>query len=165
MITLGLISDTHIPERANSLDNSIHEIFKQVDVILHAGDITSMDVIIELEVIAPVEAVRGNMDRYGEINFPEYKVLEYENVKIGLCHGAGDRHNIMDRMIYLFRPFGVKVIVFGHTHDSVITQRNGIYLINPGTAADRVFSSKNSVGILQLSEGKVLHAEIAEINF
>ncbi len=165
MKKIGLISDTHIPERAPELDVLIHEVFKDVDVILHAGDITDHDVLIELETIAPVEAVLGNMDHYSNIDLPEYKVLEFEDVRIGLCHGTGNRQNIMDRMLHLFNAHKVDVIVFGHTHKSIITKKNGVYLINPGSASDRVFSENNSVGILKVSDGKVIHTEIIELNF
>ncbi len=165
MITIGLISDTHIPERARSLAPLIHDMFKEVDVILHAGDITDEDVIIELQTIAPVEAVCGNMDCCSTLNLPEFKVLEFEDVRIGLCHGAGNRHNIIDRMIHLFKPKKVDVIVFGHTHKSIITEKNGVYLINPGSASDRVFSESNSIGILKVNDGKVIRIEIIELLF
>jgi putative phosphoesterase len=61
---IGVISDTHIPERANTIPEIVFEIFKEVDLILHAGDLVSLEVRDQLEKIAPTICVQGNMDRY-----------------------------------------------------------------------------------------------------
>ena len=66
MFTLGVISDTHLGDPGRSLPTEIFPIFRGVDLILHAGDLTSMHVVLSLEEIAPVEAVHGNMD-LGEV--------------------------------------------------------------------------------------------------
>ena len=81
---IGLISDTHIPDRAKVLPQKVIEAFSNVDLILHAGDLTSPRVIEELEEIAPVMAVQGNMDRVNGIDLPKAKVIEAEGLKIGI---------------------------------------------------------------------------------
>ena len=68
---IGLISDTHIPDRARILPQNVIEAFSDVELILHAGDLTSPKVIDELEEIAPVMAVQGNMDRAHGIDLPK----------------------------------------------------------------------------------------------
>ena len=71
---IGLISDTHIPDRARILPTKVIEAFEDVELIIHAGDLTSPKVIEELEEIAPVMAVQGNMDRARGIDLPKAKV-------------------------------------------------------------------------------------------
>ena len=87
---IGLVSDTHIPDRRIKLPQKVLESFEGVDLIIHAGDITSQSVIDELEAIAPVVAVEGNMDRvHGEIDLNPSEIIEAEGHKIGVMHGMG----------------------------------------------------------------------------
>ena len=84
---IGLISDTHIPDRRIKLPQKVLETFEGVDLIIHAGDITSKSVIEELETVAPVVAVEGNMDRvHGDIDLPVSRIIEVEGHKIGIMH-------------------------------------------------------------------------------
>ena len=84
---IGLISDTHIPDRMKELPEKVFEAFKDVEMILHAGDITSQEVIEKLEEIAPVTAIQGNTDRIVGLNLPKTAVVEAEELKIGVIHG------------------------------------------------------------------------------
>ena len=84
---IGLISDTHIPDRAKEIPQKVFESFDNVDLIIHAGDLTSPKVIEDLEKIAPVMAVQGNMDRANGIDLPKAKIIEAEGLKIGVVHG------------------------------------------------------------------------------
>ena len=72
---IGLISDTHIPDRAKEIPEKVFEAFSEVDLIMHAGDLTSPKVIDDLEQIAPVMAIQGNMDRARGIDLPTAKVI------------------------------------------------------------------------------------------
>ena len=87
---IGLISDTHIPDRARELPKNVISSFENVDLILHAGNMRkeffkiSID---ELEKIAPTIAIQGNMDRAAGIMLPNAKVIEAEGLKIGIAHG------------------------------------------------------------------------------
>ena len=84
---IGLISDTHIPDRAKEIPQKVFDAFSEADLIIHAGDLTSPKVMDELEEIAPVMAVQGNMDRANGIDLPKAKVIEAEGLKIGVIHG------------------------------------------------------------------------------
>ncbi|MGC8844157.1 MAG: YfcE family phosphodiesterase, partial [bacterium] len=87
---IGVISDTHIPTRADRLPEAVFQHFKGVDLILHAGDIEDIGVLFELEEIAPVKAVIGNMDPYElENNLPSKRIVKAGAVNIGLIHGWG----------------------------------------------------------------------------
>lgn len=79
---IGLISDTHIPDRAKEIPQKVIDAFKDVDLILHAGDLTSMKVIEELEKIAPTIVIQGNMDRINGIDLPKTKVITAEDLKL-----------------------------------------------------------------------------------
>lgn len=130
---IGLISDTHIPDRAKELPQKVFEAFEDVDLILHAGDLTSMNVIDELEKIAPVVAIQGNMDRSRGINLPVAKTIEAEGVKIGIAHGEVYPRADTQQLVYLAKQLGVEILVTGHSHQPKIEQTDGVLLINPGS--------------------------------
>ena len=73
---IGVISDTHIPYRSRNIPSKVFEEFKNVDLILHAGDIEDLSVLDELEKIAPVKAVNGNCDHHPELN--DFEVMKIE---------------------------------------------------------------------------------------
>ena len=98
---IGLISDTHIPDRARELPKNVISSFENVDLILHAGDLTSTKVIDELEKIAPTIAIQGNMDRAAGIMLPNAKVIEAEGLKIGIAHGEVYPRADTQQLLYL----------------------------------------------------------------
>lgn len=130
---IGLISDTHIPDRARQLPQNVADAFSDVDLILHAGDLTSLDVIDKLETIAPVMAVQGNMDRANGINLPKAKVIEAEGLKIGIVHGEVYPRADTQQLVYLAKELNVDILVSGHSHQPKIEKTNGVLLINPGS--------------------------------
>ena len=130
---IGLISDTHIPDRARILPQNVIEAFSNVELILHAGDLTSPGVLEELEEIAPVMAVQGNMDRANGIDLPKAKVAEVEGLKIGVIHGEVYPRADSDQLIYLAKELDVDILVSGHSHQPKIEQKDGVLLLNPGS--------------------------------
>ena len=130
---IGLISDTHIPDRARILPQNVIDAFSDVDLILHAGDLTSPKVIEELEEIAPVMAVKGNMDRANGIELPKAKIIEVEGLKIGIIHGEVYPRADSDQLLYLAKELNVDILVSGHSHQPKIEQKEGILLLNPGS--------------------------------
>ena len=113
---IGLISDTHIPDRRIKLPEKVLETFEGVDLIIHAGDITSQSVIDELETIAPVVAVEGNMDRvHGEIDLPPSEIIEAEGHKIGVIHGEVYPRGDTQQLYYHALQLEVDILVSGHT--------------------------------------------------
>ena len=130
---IGLISDTHIPDRARIIPQKVFETFSDVELILHAGDLTSPRVIEELEKIAPVMAVQGNMDRANGIMLPKAKVIETEGLKIGVVHGEVYPRADSAQLLYLAKELNVDILVSGHSHQPKIEQIEGILLLNPGS--------------------------------
>lgn len=130
---IGLISDTHIPDRARIIPQNVLDAFSNVDLILHAGDLTSPKVLEELEQIAPVMAVQGNMDRANGINLPKAKVIEVDDLKVGVIHGEVYPRADSDQLVYLAKELDVDILVSGHSHQPKIEQKEGILLLNPGS--------------------------------
>jgi uncharacterized protein len=144
---VGVIADTHIPEALPGLPKEISRIFQGVDLILHAGDITSEVVLDDLRCVAPVVAVRGNHDR---LDLPGSIVVEIGGKRIGLTHGNRpgwqELPSIVSNEVFDGRPFwwggfqghalrafqDVDVIVFGHFHRPYVAWQKNVLLFNPG---------------------------------
>ena len=140
---LGLISDTH-----GHVPHSVHEALAGVDYILHAGDVGPMDIITELEAIAPVRAVLGNTD-YG-ITLPESRVEEFWGERI-LIHHIVDVDYPSQIVRELLKSETPDIVVFGHTHVSFDDLRGGIRYINPGSASRPRGGTAASVAILNFT--------------
>ena len=149
---VGVISDTHIPNRAKEIPEKVIELFSDAALILHAGDIVDKSVIEELETIAKVEVVKGNMDE-PDIPFPVKKVLNVEAIRIGLIHGFGSPFGIRNRIRKEFDE--IDIIVYGHSHKPYNKTENGVLFFNPGTPTDKIFALYNSVGILEIKGDSV----------
>ncbi len=157
---VGVISDTHVPTAARSLPPAVFEIFKNVDLILHAGDILDLSVLDELRTLAPVEAVAGNMDDSEvHLKLPSKKILPLDAFQVGLIHGKY-KINIQREMIR--KEFNdIDLIVYGHSHTPFWGKVHGVYFLNPGSPTDKRHAPYNSVAILEV--GEELKAEIIRI--
>lgn len=157
---VGVLSDTHVPSAAQSLPPVIFDIFKDVELILHAGDIVELSVLDELRALAPVEAVAGNMD-VSEVraSLPQKKIMTLGQYRVGLTHG---KYKIAVQQELIRKEFDfVDLIVYGHSHTPFWGQIDGIYFLNPGSPTDRRYAPYNSVAVLEI--GDKLHAEIIRI--
>lgn len=157
---VGVLSDTHVPTAAAALPPRIFELFRGVDLILHAGDIVHLSVLEELMALAPVEAVAGNMDDEAvHARLPGKKVLQLGRFTVGLVHG---KYKIDSQRELIRREFGlVDLIVYGHSHSPFWGIENGIRFLNPGSPTDTRYAPYNSVALLHVGED--LHAEIIRI--
>ena len=158
---IGLISDTHIPDRARQIPENVFEAFSDVDLILHAGDLTSLSVIDELEHIAPVIAVQGNMDRAKGIDLPKARVVEAEGLKIGIVHGEVYPRADSQQLLYLAQELDVDILVSGHSHQPKIEQKEGVLLINPGSPVVPRLADR-TVMLLEINNSEV-DVEIVKI--
>lgn len=130
---IGLISDTHIPNRARQIPEKVLQSFENVDLIIHAGDLTTMDVINKLEETAPVVAIQGNMDRVAGLDLPKARVIECKGVKIGVAHGEVYPRADTQQLLYLAKQLNVNILVTGHSHQPKIEQVEDVLLLNPGS--------------------------------
>ncbi|PWI47814.1 YfcE family phosphodiesterase [Candidatus Heimdallarchaeota archaeon B3_Heim] len=150
---LGLISDTHIPSRSGKLPQSVLAAFKDVDMILHAGDFEKLDVADTLEAIAPLKAVYGNMCSWEvKQKFLPKLTFKVEELEIGLTHGNGSPSGYISRVQDLFQNDNPHIIVSGHTHHPTAEIRNEILMLNPGSPTDKRFAPKNTVMILNIDK-------------
>ncbi len=151
MTRIGVLSDTHIPKAAPALPPALLEKFRKVDMILHAGDLTELAVVRELEKLAPVRAVCGNMDT-GDAreHLPVKDIIRVGGFKIGLIHGYGAPAKIMDAVSREFKK--VDVIIFGHSHSPVNQVIKKTLFFNPGSPTDKIFAAYNSFGILEIGD-------------
>jgi hypothetical protein len=169
ILRIGVIADTHVPERAASISSELLEALTaaRVDQILHAGDICWPRVLEELSGIAPVMAVRGNRDMVFGESLPAIRRLDYYGVRVALLHGSGTFWQyVADQFAYIFQGYRLErylrnmdqvtgdaqVIVFGHTHRPVNETRDGRLYFNPGSASFSPPEGGNpSFGILTFS--------------
>ena len=150
---VGLISDTHIPKRAMCIPKKVFEVLKDADFIIHAGDLVELSVIDELEQIAPVLAVHGNMDNQ-EVNaaLPELNSLKIFDWKIGVMHDPNALQG-SGKMMKIAKENGFNVFVYGHTHNSKIKWEGKTLYVNPGSPTDPAsFMVKPSVGLLKITK-------------
>lgn len=158
---IGVVSDTHIPLRAKQLPAALFNILDGVDLLLHAGDLVEGKVLDELRILAPVEAVAGNMDPlYLVLLLGRKKVLEVAGYRIGLIHGdlGSDRHKTPLRAHEAFAEDNVHCVVFGHSHQPYCREEKGVLLFNPGSPTDRRREPYPSCGLLTI--GKKISGEI-----
>ncbi len=158
IMKIGVISDTHLNTSDVRLERIVESYFRDVDLILHAGDVVELDV---LDVFngKKVYAVSGNMD-YDSVRevFPEKRVLDIAGRKIGLIHGWGSPSGLEEKIIREFED--VECIVYGHTHRAVNEIKDGVLFFNPGSPTDRRFARHNSIGILDIGEeitGRIIY--------
>lgn len=150
---VGLISDTH-----GKLRNEVFDAFANVDLILHAGDIGSADIVTALEAIAPVHAVHGNTDGFGlRAVYPEELQLTFEGKRIHIVHG----HQLGSPTPAKLRAghSSADVIVYGHTHMPLLDAAPPL-VVNPGAAGPARFNLKPSVAILVMPSLQVSFIEL-----
>ncbi len=156
---IGVISDTHIPMRSSVIPDEVFNVFKDVELILHAGDIETKDVIEQLEEIAPTIAVCGNCDPY--VGYNENEIIEIEGVTIGLTHGVVYPKGDTQQLYYKAKELEVDVLVSGHTHQPLIEQIDDVLLLNPGSPTQPRLTDP-TVMLLEINDGKI-EAEIIKI--
>ena len=151
---IGVLSDTHIPDRIDKIPVVILQDLKNTDLIIHAGDLVDLIVLDELSRICNnVRAVWGNMDPY-EVRkkLPEKEIIPAGKFKIGLMHGYGHPNQLISLLSNEFKNDNVNIIVFGHSHQSFNETREGIIFFNPGSATDKIFAPYNSYGIIEIND-------------
>jgi putative phosphoesterase len=150
--TIGVISDTHgllRPEAISALQGS--------DLIIHAGDIGRLEVIEQLAEIAPVTAIRGNIDKAAWANeFPETEVVQANKMLIYILHN-------LKALDLDPQAAGFRVVVSGHSHQPKIEEKDGTLYINPGSAGPRRFKLPIAVGRLTIA-GESMRSEILPLD-
>lgn len=160
---VGLISDTHVSKRAHCLPQKVLEVFRNVNYIIHAGDLVELAVVDELETLAPVLAVHGNMDGIDITGaLPRLNSLKVFGWKIGVMHDPDIAFGL-NKMRELVKEHGFDVFVYGHTHVADIKWEGKTLYVNPGSATvPHSPLGKTSVGLLKITK-EAIEPEIIEI--
>ena len=145
---LGVIADTH-----GLLRPEVFAVFREVDHILHAGDIGPASLLADLEAVAPVTAVYGNTDGFDlRQRLPQVATAELDGFQVVVTHGDQFGSPTPERVQAAFPT--AEIIVFGHTHRPLLTLVDTVVTVmNPGDAGQRRFNLPPSVGILELEPG------------
>lgn len=178
---IGLLSDTHIPDHAKELPAQLKETFRDVDLILHAGDIYTIAVLDELECLAPVLAAEGDDDYepVGDRRVKEKQILTIEGVTIWLTHEKPlvyasrfrEKQILTTEGIWLMdeRPWSSPddskedpqdeatpdILIFGHTHKASLENIGSVLLVNPGSATFPYYKRElGTVALLTVNSGK-----------
>ncbi len=156
---LGIISDTH-----GKIHPQVLDVFAQVDRILHAGDVGSPDILLELEALAPVTAVHGNVDD-SEIRsrLPKVAELELDGFYVTVTHGDQFGSPTPAKLHSAFPS--AEIIIFGHTHRPLLELVDKtVTVMNPGSAGAPRFDLKPSVGIMELEPGIPPRARLVQLS-
>lgn len=148
---IGLIADTHGLIRPQALDA-----LKGVDLIIHAGDIGKPEVLQSLREIAPLVAIKGNIDKNNWAKaLPETKGLTIGEIRVYVIHNVNELDlNPAAR--------GYQVVISGHSHKPSVVTRDGVLFVNPGSAGPRRFKLPVALGKLRVSARDVT-AELLEL--
>jgi uncharacterized protein len=147
---LGIISDTHIPH-FKRIPEAVWKHFADVELIIHAGDLSTLAVIEQLATIAPVEAVQGNIELDDVIQkLPIKREILVGNCRIGIVHVLGNAQYYARTARQEFP--NARVVIFGHSHNPYNQEHEGQLLFNPGSANDRRRQPTCSIGKLFIDD-------------
>jgi putative phosphoesterase len=153
---MAVISDTHLPRGRRRLPDACVERLAKADLILHAGDLSTADVLRDLEQLGPpVKAVHGNVDSAElQKRLPEaLEVRTPDGVRIAMLHDAGPKTRRLERMRKRFPD--AHAVVFGHSHIPLHEQSDGFQIFNPGSPTDRRRQPKHTMGLARTREGRL----------
>jgi putative phosphoesterase len=152
---IAVISDTHMPKGGRRLPDACVERIASADLLLHAGDFSTLDVLRELGAIGPpVMGVHGNVDSADvRRTLPEERVVEAEGARIAMVHDAGPSTGRLERMR---RRFGDRadLVVFGHSHTPLHEEApDGFQILNPGSPTERRRAPSHTMGLIRVARG------------
>ncbi|MBV9463781.1 MAG: metallophosphoesterase family protein [Verrucomicrobiae bacterium] len=142
---MGVISDTH-----GLLRPEAEKALRGASLILHAGDVGDPSILAKLREIAPVTAIRGNVDPVqGAVKLPFQETVSWSGLLFHLVHRLED-------LSIVPKAAGVACVIFGHTHQPEFKEEQGVFFFNPGSAGPRRFHLPVTVGRIRVSEGRLL---------
>ena len=152
---IAVISDTHLPRGARRLPDGCVERIAAADLLLHAGDFSTLEVLRELEAIGPpVLGVHGNVDSADLRRLlPEERIVDAEGARIAMLHDAGPAAGRLER---LRRRYGevADTVVFGHSHLPLHEQApDGFQILNPGSPTERRRAPSHTMGLVRADSG------------
>jgi uncharacterized protein len=159
-VLIAVISDTHLPRGNRSLPAACVERLRGADLILHAGDLVTADVLSDLRALGPpVEAVHGNVDDVEvRMLLPSARLVEAGAARIAMTHDGGPAAGRLQRLRERFR--GADAVVFGHSHIPLHERdADGFQIFNPGSPTDRRRQPVHTMGLAHVGDGGELSFE------
>jgi putative phosphoesterase len=158
-----VLSDTHAPRYWRGCPSAVAEQLKGADLILHAGDVCTPDVLGELAAYAPVRAVLGNNDgpQVAAWGAPETAQFALDGVVVAMIHDAGAATGRTARMRRRFPQ--AQLVVFGHSHIPLDETGDGVRIFNPGSPTDRRRQPHGTLGLLEFGGGRLRSAQIVPV--
>ncbi len=158
-----VLSDTHAPRRWRSCPPAVAEQLRGADLILHAGDVCTPDVLDELACYAAVRAVRGNNDGpdIAAWGAPDTLELDLDGLRVAMIHDSGPAAGRPARMRRRFPRAGL--VIFGHSHIPLDHAQDGQRIFNPGSPTDRRRQPRGTVGVLDIQDGQLADARIVPV--
>ena len=152
---IAIVADTHLPRGSRAIPTPCAERMRTADLVLHAGDLSTADVLEELRALGPpVAVVHGNVDSADlRRMLPERQVVDAAGVRIGLLHDAGPAQGRLRRMRAAFPE--CSAVVFGHSHIPTHEEDDGFQIFNPGSPTDRRRQPRHSMGMARVARGRV----------
>jgi putative phosphoesterase len=162
-VRVAVLSDTHAPRFWKACPPAVAQLLDQVEVILHAGDVCTPDVLDELSQWAPVHAVRGNNDGTDVADWgaPDTLTLELAGLPIAMVHDSGQASGRPARLRRWFPE--ARLVVFGHSHIPWNSEQDGQRIFNPGSPTDRRRQPHGTVGLLRIEDGQLLQADLVAV--
>lgn len=159
-----VLSDTHAPRRWKSCPPAVADQLRRADLILHAGDVCTADVLDELAQYAPVTAVTGNNDGpdVAAWGAAQTAALAPAGLRIAMIHDSGPSAGRLKRMRARFPA--ADLVVFGHSHIPLDAADESLRVFNPGSPTDRRRQPHGTLGVLEVADGALLEARIIEVS-
>ena len=163
MARLLVLADTHVvPGGRRQLPHAVYDLLEEADLVLHAGDVTSPDLLHELRAFAPLEAVLGNNDHELVGILPETVTVEVDGYRIGMVHDSGLEPGRATRMRRRFPD--AHLVVFGHSHQPCDEEgADGQRLFNPGSSTWKRRAPTHTVGLLEVSGSRLVGHRIIDV--
>jgi len=162
-VRVAVLSDTHAPRFWKTCPPRVADRLRGADLILHAGDVCTVDVLDELSGYAKVYAVLGNND------LPEVRTwgapvaleLDLDGLHLAMIHDAGPAHGRTARMHKRFPA--AQLVVYGHSHIPLDLTGDGIRIFNPGSPTDKRRQPRGTMGLLDIEGGRLTRAQIVPV--
>jgi uncharacterized protein len=153
--TVAVIADTHLPRGSRRIPDACIERLRVADFILHAGDLSSLAVLEELQALGPpIAAVHGNADEPAVRDLlPRQQEVEVGGARIGMVHVPGPRVGREERLRRRFP--GCRAVVYGHTHQPQVEEVGGVWILNPGSPTERRRAPSHTMLVLEIGAGEI----------
>jgi putative phosphoesterase len=163
-VRVVVVSDTHAPRRWKSCPPAVALRLRGADLILHGGDVCTAAVLDELSAYAPVRAVLGNNDgpEVEAWGAPPVAEFDVDGLPVAMIHDSGPRSGRLPRLRRQFPA--ARLIVFGHSHIPWNESGDdGVVAFNPGSPTDRRSQPRGTIGVLEISGGRLRAAQIVPV--